>query len=54
MEHDLTKGKIGRTLFLFALPYVATVNAHFYESLIEKEDVSEEQPEGDYEEITNE
>lgn len=41
-------------IFLFALPYVATVNAHFYESLIEKEDVSEEQPEGDYEEITNE
>lgn len=41
-------------IFLFALPYVATVNAHFYESLIDKDEAGEEQQEGDYEEIANE
>lgn len=38
---------------LFALPYIATVNAHFYESLTPEDETDEEQPREDYEEIEN-
>lgn len=40
---------LGIGLF-FLIPYIATVNAHFYESLEDSEDNTEEE-EGDYEEI---